>query len=288
MQLLYEKQGMTSVERAARWLKYRLGLTDSSAATAAIRPYYNQFLEILYWRRGLARKMDGSEPIRIRPTSRYFINDFEAELLRFVRKVVRPGDVVLDIGANIGIFTILLARWVGSGGHVYAFEPAVETRAVLQDHLILNHVADRVTIIPDAISDAPGRSLFHTVGTSGENTLSPKHSRLPAANSAEVTVTTIDAFCLERGIVPSFIKIDTEGYEIHALRGAREILARHSPPLVVELHPMTWSEIGVNVDELDGLLAGMTYLSKTLEGIPNSMSPNDHLILIPRLTQEKL
>jgi FkbM family methyltransferase len=272
---------MTSVERAARWLKYGLGLNDSSAAIAAVRPHYNLFLEILYRRHGLVRKMAGCERIRIRPTSRYFRDNFEAELFRFMRSVVRRGDAVLDVGANIGIFTVPLARWVGPGGHVYAFEPVQEARAGLQDHLILNHVADRVTIIPDAISDAPGRSSFHTVGTSGENTLSPKHSRLPTADSIEVSMTTIDGFCLERGIIPSLVKIDIEGYEIHALRGAREVLARHSPLVVVELHPMNWPEIGVNAEELTGLLDEMNYQTETLEGNPDPMSPNGHLILRP-------
>jgi FkbM family methyltransferase len=279
---------MTSLERAARWLKYGLGLNDSSAAIATVRPFYNQFLEILYRRRGLVRKMAGCEPIRIRPTSRYFRDNFEVEIFRFMRRVVRPGDAVLDVGANVGVFTVLLARWVGTGGHVYAFEPTLEARAGLQDHLILNHVADRVTIIPDAISDAPGRSSFHTVGISGENTLSPKHSRLPTADAIEVSVTTIDAFCLERGIIPSLIKIDIEGYEIHALRGAREILARHSPLVVVELHPMNWPEIGVNAEELTGLLDEMNYQTNALGENPDAMSPNDHLVLTPRLTGEKL
>jgi len=279
---------MTLVERIARWLKFELGFTDSSAAIEVIRPYYNHLLELLYWRRGLVRKMTGSESIRIRPSSRYFRDNFESELFRFIRGVVQPGDVVLDIGANVGIFTVLLARWVGPGGHVYAFEPSQETRAILRDHLVLNHVADRVTIIPDAVSDAPGRSSFHIVGTSGENTLSPKHSRLPTADSVEVVVTTIDAFCSERRILPSLVKIDIEGYEIHALRGAREILAQHSPIVVVELHPLNWPEIGVNAEELAELLSEINYQAKTFEESPDPMSPNGHAILMPRLAEEKL
>jgi len=279
---------MTYVERVAQWLKHGLGLSDSSPATEAIRPYYNYFLEILYWRGGLVRKIPGCGPIRIRPASRYFRDNYEAGLFQFVRKVVRPGDVVLDIGANVGIFTVLAARWVGPGGHVYAFEPSRQTRTLLRDHLTLNSVADRVTIIADAVSDTPGRSSFHTVGASGENTLSPKHSRLPTADSVEVSVTTIDAFCLQRCIVPSLIKIDIEGYELHALRGAREILAQHSPMVVVELHPSNWPEIGVNAGEFTELLGEMNYQAQALEENPDPMSPNAHAVLMPRLTGENL
>ncbi len=275
---------MTAIERAARWIKGTAGLGDSSAISVAVRPYYNRFLEIVYRERGLSRKMAGQQPMRIRPASRYYRDDFEAGLFRFLEGVVRPGDVVLEVGANIGIFTVLLGRWVGPRGHVYAFEPAPETRALLEDHLMLNGVQDRVTVVADAISDVPGRSSFHAAGMSGRNALSPNTHGERGPDTVEVPVTTIDAFCKERNVIPTLIKMDIEGYEIHALRGARDVIAKHAPALIVELHHLNWPEIGVSAGEMDEMLSRMesNYRVQSLEEDPDCMSPYGHVALLPR------
>ena len=275
---------MTFVERAACWLKCKSGLGDSSAVIVAIRPYFDRLLNVIRRRRGLERSMAGQEPIRIRPVSRYYRDDFEAGLFRFIGKVIQPGDVVLEIGANIGIFTALLGRWVGPHGHVYAFEPAPETRSRLLDHMTLNHVEDRVTVIAEAVSDVSGRAPFQVIGTSGQNALAPRRNGAGAAQTVEVSVTTIDAFCAQRGVVPAIIKIDIEGYEIHALRGARHVLATYSPIVIVELHVGNWRHVGVCSQDLDDLLLELraTYRTECLEETADSMSPYGHLVLLPR------
>lgn len=270
---------MNSIERSARWLKYKCGLKDSSALTTVARPYYNRFLEAVYGRRGLIRMMEGQERIRICPSQRYFHNSFEAGLFDYLRKTIKEGDVILEIGANVGIFTVVLARWVGSSGHVYAFEPAPEASATLRRHLALNQVEDRVTILPDAISDAPGHSAFYVVGTSGENTLSGKHSRIPSADRIEVQVTTIDMFCRERSIAPTLIKIDIEGYEFHALRGALGVIGQYSPGIVVELHPMNWPDIGVSPEYARQFISGLNYRQMALDGKSDPFLRYGHLLL---------
>jgi FkbM family methyltransferase len=270
---------MNSIERSARWLKYKCGLKDSSVLTVGARPYYNRFLEAVYGRRGLVRVMEGQERIRICPSQRYFHNGFEAGLFDYLRKTVKEGDVILEIGANVGIFTVILARWVGSSGHVYAFEPTPEASATLRRHLALNRVEDRVTILPDAISDAPGRSAFYVEGTSGENTLSGRHSRIPSADRIEVQVTTIDAFCRERGIAPTLIKIDIEGYEFHALRGALGVIGQYSPGIVIELHPMNWPDIGVSSEYARQFISGLNYRQIALDGKSDPFSAYGHLLL---------
>src|SRR5262249_31603035 len=151
-----------------------------------------------------------------------------------------------DIGAHVGIFTVLLARWCGPAGKVYAFEPAPQTRAALMDHLVLNGVADRVITIPMAISDAPGQAKFYTVSNSPENTLSQTHRRLSGAHAIDIPMTTIDHFCSVHNLAPTLLKIDIEGFEFYALRGARQTLTRYRPTVIVELHPMNWDEIGLN------------------------------------------
>jgi len=273
---------MNRLERSARWLKYKCGLTDTSPITGAVRPYYNRFLEAIYGRRGLVRRMDGEEVIRIRPSQRYFRDNFEIRLFRYLRENVKPGDVILEVGANVGIFTVSLARWVGPAGHVYAFEPAPDARDTLRHHLRLNHVQERVTVIPEAVSDTPGCASFYVVGTSGENTLSPKHSRIPCADSIDVNVTTTDAFCRQRRIAPSLVKIDIEGYEFHALRGAKRTIERHSPRIVLELHPMNWPDIGWNSELTRQFFSELNYDVRALNEDRDPFSSYGHVALEPR------
>lgn len=272
---------MNAVERCARWVKYKVGLGDWSGLTCAVRPYYDFFLQAIYGRRGLARQMAENECIRIRPLHRYFRNEFEAQTFRYLRATVKEGDAILEVGANVGVFTVILARWVGSTGHVYAFEPTPKARTELRHHLRMNKVEERVTVISDAVSDSPGRSPFYVVGTSGENTLSQKHSRIPSADCIDVQVTTIDRFCRERGIAPSLIKIDIEGYEFHALRGAQEVIRRHSPRILVELHPMNWPDIGVSRETARGFISSLNCRAKSLTGEADPFSSYGHVLLEP-------
>jgi FkbM family methyltransferase len=274
---------MNSIERSARWLKYKCGLEDSSALTAAFRPYYDMFLEGVYGRRGLVRVMEGKERIRIRPAHRYYRDGHEGDLLHCLRGIVRPGDTVLEVGANVGIFTVLLARWLAPTGRVFAFEPTPMAKAALEDHLILNGVEEMVTVIPDALSDKPGQSGFYVEGTSGQNTLSVTHSRLPDAECITVSVDTLDAFCRANNLMPSLIKIDVEGFEYHVLRGSLQTLVRAAPFVVVEFHPMLWAETGVTRPAIEEFLDRVQYNCTPITGQRDVYREYGNVLLEPRL-----
>lgn len=272
---------MNSVERSARWLKYKCGLQDSSALTTAIRPYYDRFLESVYGRRGLVRMMEGQERIRVRPAHRYFRDNYEADLFHFLRGIVRPGAVVIEIGANVGIFTVLLARWSAPGGRVYAFEPTPKAKAALDDHLMLNGVEDMVTVIPAALSDSPGESQFYVDETSGQNTLSGTHSRMPDAECITVSVDTLDVFCHANNVTPNLIKIDVEGFEYHVLRGSLLTLLHAAPRVVIEFHPMFWGEIGVTQSDIEEFLDRAQYACTPITGQRDMYQEYGHVLLEP-------
>jgi len=272
---------MNNFESVVRGCKSRLGLTSSSPWVAKIRPVYNTLLRLCYGQRGLVRLINGQERIRIRPAHRNTHEDYEPAVFHYLKTQVRPGATVLDVGAHVGLFTVLLARWAGPKGQVFAFEPTPLTRAALIDHLILNEVAGRVTVCPFAVSDKEGSSFVYTVSNSPENTLSPIHGRLANAEAIEIEVTTLDSFCAARRIRPSLIKIDIEGFELHALRGAKQTLAQHRPTVVVELHPMNWPEIGVSGEQMDEFLKDVDYRLKPLDGQTNPLTEYGHVVLEP-------
>src|SRR5262249_41973037 len=152
--------------------------------------------------------------------------------------------VVLDVGANVGSYTLLFAMWAGAAGRVFAFEPAPEAREGLRMHVALNGLADRTEIVPVAASSAVGTARFHVDGSSGANAIAAAGQRGDAA-SIDVETTTIDAFCERRRLRPDVIKIDVEGAELDVLRGARRVLRQPGLQAFLEFHPSVWASRGV-------------------------------------------
>ena len=272
---------MNSLETTVRYIKRNLNLTSASPLVRVVRPAYDVLLNSLYSQHGLVRVINGEEKLRVRPVHRYAHEDYEPTVFAHLKRNVKPGSVVLDIGAHVGLFTILLVRWAGPTGHVYAFEPTPETRAALEDHLVLNDVADHVTLIPMAVSDMTGTAMFYAATSSPENTLSSAHTRLSTAEAIEVPLTTIDDFCTKRNVVPTLIKIDIEGFELHALRGAKETLAQHRPAVLIELHPMNWPEIGESPATAAAILAQLGYRAVPLDGQKEPLVEYGHVFLEP-------
>lgn len=136
--------------------------------------------------------------------------------------LLRPGELFVDIGANLGVFTVLAAGVAGA--LVLAVEPAPETLPRLCEHIRLNGLDPRVELAACALSDQPG-TLRLTEGLGASNRI--------AAEGTEVAVATLDALLAGRS--PSVIKLDVEGHEAPVLRGAAAALRAPSLlALVVE------------------------------------------------------
>jgi FkbM family methyltransferase len=157
----------------------------------------------------------------------------------YVRRSVQPGQTVLDIGANIGFFTVTMAAQVGTSGHVYAYEPLDYNVALLNRSLAENQMQTRVTVQQVALSDKPGvtRMLLHSqLANSGGVQLFAAQADIPEGHETrEVPLVTLDTADVRRPV--SFIKIDIEGAEPLALRGARQLLQTDRPTVLSEIHP---------------------------------------------------
>jgi len=271
---------MNSLESSIQTIKRRLRLSNHSPLIGALRPVYDFLLDIFYGSKGLERRIQGEEPLRLLP--RYRSISEEPEVLAALKSLARPGGVVLDIGANVGLFSLLMARWAGKTGRVLAFEPAPESLQALRTHIQLNLLTDRIAAIGCAVSDTTGEAKFYAHSFNGENTLSAAFARrVPVARPVLVPVTTVDAFCAAHRIAPALLKVDIEGFEIHALRGAKETLRRHRPAVVVELHPMNWPEIGVSRDQAEQTLSELGYRPVPLDGQADPLAEYGHVVLEP-------
>jgi FkbM family methyltransferase len=190
----------------------------------------------------------GPFEIKLRQNRSYWLRSplaHEGFMLGALRRLISPGDIVYDLGANIGLYARFMSQVFGAGT-VIAFEPMPSNTAILERNLALGGCAERVRILPFAIADENGEALFQIddvssasgtldAVTHGDACQARKQYGFPPATT-KVAVRTLDAI-LEQGLpVPQVIKIDIEGAEALALRGARKLLTTYRPHLAIEIH----------------------------------------------------
>jgi len=159
---------------------------------------------------------------------------FESDECEFVRKFVKPGMNVLDIGANQGFYTVLLSKLVGEQGHVLAFEPSGRERNLLQSHLRFNHCRN-VRIYDVALGETRGGATLYVVNglDSGCNSLRPPDTTSPTS-PVKVDLYRLDDLLETAGHTRvDFIKMDVEGAEWGILKGAEKVLTRAPRPIIL-------------------------------------------------------
>jgi FkbM family methyltransferase len=233
------------IERGIRRLRGR----QARPAPAALRRLHDLVLNLIPGDH-LVSTLPGGERVRVSPRYRYL--SWNPEEYAAFKAAVRPGTIVFDVGANIGAYTVLFAQWTGAAGRVFAFEPSPQSIAGLREQLRLNDLSDRVEIVEAAVSERAGTAAFDCGGASGTNALVTDAGR--GAHVIRVETTSLDAFCASRGVHPSIVKIDVEGAELEALRGARETLARPDVDAFVEFHPSVWKARGITRNDIDSEL----------------------------------
>lgn len=192
---------------------------------------------------------------------------YEQEVAHVMMRVVEPGDLVIDVGANVGFFTLLLSKLVGPTGSVLAFEPGDNTILFLNRNLKLNGM-DNVKVVP-------GRPLwcceeevtfYHSLDNSGGNCLwdpalwyeNSRSKEEPASLRAKkVAATTLDSFDYDQ--TPKLIKLDVEGPEQQILEGAEKLLARHPPFVISELNPFAQKQFGNSNESLRAFMKTRGY-----------------------------
>lgn len=203
-------------------------------------------------RRGIERQVNG---VRLRvasPTRALFTQDYDRPLAEFLRNRIQPGTEVWNVGANVGIWVLQMADWVGPRGRVVAFEPNAETANALRENVRLNGFESRVEVIQSAVGEHVGEVDFYASGTDGMSRAGQPNPLLPEARAHRVAITTLDAVAASRDRFPSWILMDVEGWEIAALRGARSVLAHAQ--VALEMHPSAWSWSGHARQDFEHLL----------------------------------
>jgi FkbM family methyltransferase len=182
---------------------------------------------------------------------------FHAPEIDLVRRILRPGDVFVDGGANVGLFSLVAAACVGPTGRVVCFEPATATCARLRRNLELNRFP-WVEVREEALGEsiATGTLLSFEGDGAGLSSFAP--AQVGGARAEQVRVATLDGLLGRDASVIRLVKLDLEGSELKALRGATALLAT-GPDLIVELEPEHLRRQGSSAEELVRLLETAGY-----------------------------
>jgi len=162
-----------------------------------------------------------------------WLGELEKGDLDRLTQLLSPGEVFVDCGANMGIWSLTAAQRVGRSGQVFAFEPHPVTFEKLAANIRLNGCEDRITARQLALSEAPGTANFACQTDKHEMS---GLSDAAGPNVTQVRLSTLDAELAGRAVAG--IKIDVEGHELGVLRGAAGVLARCRPWVCVEFN--TW------------------------------------------------
>lgn len=158
-----------------------------------------------------------------------WLGSYEWEKQQEVQRFLKLGSVFYDIGANVGIYTLLAAQLVGHSGSVYAFEPMPRNLDFLHRHVAMNKLSN-VTIFEQAVSNVQGTIRFSPGA-------SHSMAKMDEQGKVEVSVTSLDAAVANHGLrPPHMIKIDVEGAEVSVLEGAAHLLAANSPIIFLATH----------------------------------------------------
>ena len=175
--------------------------------------------------------------------------------------LVKKGDIVLDIGTNVGETLLNFAKLVGEGGFVYGFEPDEVNFSNVQKNIALNEF-ENLHVFNFGISDAPATVKLYRVDPHnlGMNRILTDAEAGEYRDFTTIRTDTLDNVIEENKISRvNVIKIDIEGYEMHALRGARKLLERSKPRLFIEVGYTRLINNGTSPNEMIGFLNGLSY-----------------------------
>jgi len=212
----------------------------------------------------------------------YVGHGFEDGEIEMLSRLAKPGMRVFDVGANVGLYSVLMGKAVAPGGVVTSFEPFPPMAKLLRENIDLNLLGN-VRVCESAVSDRAGRQSLHIFpdGSDVYNSLGARSrvEKIESVQAQEVETTTLDLYASNENITSiDILKIDIEGNEERALIGS-ESLIRRSPKIciIVELYEPSAVQCGCSVSRLVEKLRswgfGMHSIAKSGELVP--VDPND-------------
>ncbi len=166
----------------------------------------------------------------------------EPGTIRWLREQARPGRVFLDIGANVGVYSVFAGHQLGDTGHVYSVEPHLRNAVALMDNVVENRLQDRISVLSMALCRKPSITEFRyrewgTGSSHSQLQNGDPITRQTASVAGELKATTTVDVLVRDGSIrrPDFVKIDVDGIELAILEGASGFLSGPDPPRSVQV-----------------------------------------------------
>jgi FkbM family methyltransferase len=161
---------------------------------------------------------------------------YEPGVARLLTTLARQRRVIVEAGANIGYYTLLMATAQPAGATVHAFEPRPDVFDRLAEHIALNGLTS-VRLNDAAVSDTAGRATLYLPDSGNREMASLDRSFAPATRSIDVRTVRLDAYCAANDLAVDLLKLDVEGSEVRALEGLGTVLRDRWPDIVCEVLP---------------------------------------------------
>lgn len=239
------------------------------------------FFRSRYRGRGVPRIV-GACRFRFDESLRRWDFDQEAEVRECIETNCKKGGAAIDVGANFGMHTLVMAKCVGQSGQVFAFEPIPENLRLLRRNITLNRLHDRVRIFDCAISDLAQSTIAMSVDT---DSLEPSASIATVAGengSLCVANQSLDNALLNLSDSRDcLVKIDVEGAELSVLRSGIDFLNRIRPKLLIEVHDYALPQFGESSEAVYAFLRRHGYEIKQISDMANHNGTYHHILAVP-------
>lgn len=210
--------------------------------------------------------------------------EVEPSQTTLMKKIVKPGMTVFDLGANFGWFTLVLSKLVGNSGRVYSFEVDPYLVNILKENVELNSLSN-VSIEPVAVSNKTGTSQFSL--NESYDTRNQLESITKSAQTIEVKTIYLDDFCINEELDKiDLIKMDIEGSELKALQGMKKIIYQNpSLKIIMEFNQNALNSVGDSPERMIDFLVNEGF---TIEEIDENRSGKLHRIDKKGLLKKKV
>lgn len=202
-----------------------------------------------------------------RGTAPMYFGSYAPLVIDVMKRYLRPGDTFFDVGANIGYLSAIAAGLVGKSGQVHSFEPVPVYFERLRRLAHINSEYS-ITVNACAAGDKEEKCAIYVTREPGQNTLVPAYkSTTEIMDTLEVPVVPLDSYIEAHHVARvSLIKIDTEGFELHVLRGLAGYFetTRDRPPIICEIAPRAYPLLRTSLSELAAFMASFGYTARDL------------------------
>ena len=227
------------------WLRDELRHRAGADQVVEIRPGWKLRCHPAAWRMAYRAQADDLEQVE--------------ELDSFIASC-RPGMVLFDLGAHFGMFSLAALHYGGAGARAVAVDPSRPACRMTAAQAAMNGAGSRISVVEAAVAAHPGRREMVPVGVIAAGYFSAATDSHGPGERRTVRAVTVDQLVREQGLWPTHIKVDVEGAEAEALRGARGALTRRPAPLLfLELHNAMLRGRGTNPAETLDILEELDY-----------------------------